>query len=301
MRPPLIAAVAGIPRELGQEFIGKFKRSLQPTSILSWLPLEFSEAYTDSYASKLYEHLASKLKREKNFGRYNTLSNANCVLLYVEKEDGRESVLFCRFGVEALVVPLKLADITSLSLATSNQQGRAVNKIVREGNSAIKRAQPLLSVIAEEVTNRDNRTCLLLPRKNFGRDIRRVLDCVRDAALDGLGSDQFKREIDLVSGQLRTTHKGEGTYFVGRSDLIFKSPGKARGRHGLAPAWGAPGHESSCVIRGRMRFGASFDPEFHYDCAITRETSRRFPSCHGKKSISRERRHVNIAPNDNIR
>ena len=44
----------------------------------------------------------------------------------------------------------------------------------------IGQARSLLAVIAEEVTNRDNKTCLLLPRKNFGREIDRVFDCVRD-------------------------------------------------------------------------------------------------------------------------
>ena len=266
-----------------------------------WLPLVFSETYTEVYAGRLYERLACKLNQRGRRDDPNILSNANLVLLYVDKEDGTESVLFDCFGIEALIVPLKLPDIVRLPLVTGNQRRRAVNLLNQEGLHAIRHARKLLSVIVEEITNRDNRTCLLLPQKNFGHHINKVLDCVRNAEIVGPNDDRFKADIGYVSRNIPSSSEVKGSYFIGRGGMIFRSPGKAYGRHALAPGWGTTGHHSSCVIRGRMRFGASYNPKFHYDCAITKEAGRRFPSCHGEETVRRGRTHANIAPNDNIR
>ena len=180
--------------------------------------------------------------------------------------------------------------------------GEAVNELVRKGKRALRHAQSLLSVIDEEVTNRDNRTCLLLPPKNFGRDIRRVFECVRNASLTDDAREVFRKRLRSVTRSLRTERIGGREYFVGKGGLVFKSPGKAGARHGLTPDWRDPNHAPSCVRSpGRIRFGASYDPKFHYDCDIPGDGNRYFPSCHGTGSVSRNRAHVNIAPNDNIR
>ena len=293
-----MAVAAGIPPEIGNEFVAKF---IKTSRIMSWLPLDRSKCYTDSYSEMLYEQLAEKLKKHEQPNRHPLLSDVNLVLLYLHKDDGSESMLYERFGVELLVVPLKRPEIAGMPLATGNQRRRAVNALVREGSRAIRHAQALLAVIAEEVTNRDNKTCLLLPHKNFGRGVNDVFDSVRDAVLAGEGRNEFKKRLRRVSRSLDTVREARREYFVGQGGLVFKSPGKAGARHGLAPTWEDAGHDSSCVIRGRMRLGTSYDPKFHYDCAIPGNRSRNFPSCHGVKDVPRNRGHVNIAPNDNVR
>ena len=188
------------------------------------------------------------------------------------------------------------------SMTTSGQRQKVANDLVREARRAVKRARELLAVIGEEMTNRDNKTCLLLPDRNFGKDFRAVLDWVGNAAKARAASDEFKRKLRYVAQSLSTERIGNHKYFVGRRGLTFRSPGKARGRHALAPGWEpAEGHNSSCVIRGRLRFGTSYDPTFHYDCNIPKDGNLNFPSCHGTKSVPGKRSHVNIAPNDNIR
>ena len=297
MKPKLLVAVAGIPPEIGDEFAAEFNKTF---SITSLLPLKRSESYTDSYSEKLYERLARKLKKREQSNRSCLLSNTNLVLLYLHKNDGSASVLFDRFGAEALVVPLKSPNIADVDFSTRNQRGQVVNGLIREGRRMIGQARNLLAIIAEEITNRDNKTCLLLPRKNFGREVDEVFDCVRDVVLSGGDKEEFKKNLSRVSRSLRTVRAGRRIYFVGQGGLVFGSPGKAGARHGLAPVWEDPDHESSCVIRGRMRFGASYDPKFHYDCDI-KDGNRNFSSCHGPKTVPRGRTHVNIAPNDNIR
>ena len=151
----------------------------------------------------------------------------------------------------------------NMPLATENQRRKAANDLIREGRRAVVKARKLLSIIAEEISNRDNRTCLLLPPRNFGSEIDAVFDCVRNATLAGEEGEEFKNRLSAVARSLRTQRKGNREYFTGRRGIVFKSPGKAGARHGLAPDWKSPGgHDASCVIRGRLRFGASYDPEF---------------------------------------
>ena len=299
MKRRIYAAAAGVPPEIGDEFVAGLIKTLP---ITSWLPLNRSQSYTVSYTKTLYGRLAEKLRTRESPERRSLLTNANLLLLYLDKGDGSESAIFAGFGTEALVAPIKCPDLMSMPLATGNQRGKAANDLIREGKRAIGQARKLLSIIAEEVSNRDNRTCLLLPSKNFGSEIDAVFDCVRNATLAGEEREEFKNRLRAVSRSLRTQRRGNREYFVGRRGLVFKSPGKAGARHGLAPDWKSPGnHDASCVIRGRLRFGASYDPAFHYDCDIPDAGNRHFPSCHGTKCISRRRAHANIAPNDNIR
>ena len=299
MKPRIFAAAAGIPPEIGDDFIAGFSKTL---SIAAWLPLQRPECYTSSYSRDLYRRLATKLKARESSDSTNLFSHANLVLLYLDKNDGSESTLFERFGTEALVTPIMYPDIGDVPLVTNNQRRKAINDLIREGKRAVMHARKLLSVVAEEVSNRDNRTCLLLPPRNFGSEIDAVFECVRVASLTREDAGKFRERLRRVSRSLRTQRNGHHDYFLGQRELVFRSPGKAGARHGLAPNWRVPGdHDSSCILRGQLRFGASYDPKFHYDCDIPKDGGRHFPSCHGTKSISRNRAHVNIAPNDNIR
>ena len=268
---------------------------------MSCLPLNRSKCYTDSYAKNLYVRFAANLKKREPSSSPEFWTHANLVLLYLDKGDGSESMIFETFSAEALSVPMSYPNIAHIPLTTQNQRRRAANDLVREGRKSINYARELLAVIAEEITNRDNKTCLLLPCKNFGREIRTVFNCVRDVSVAGKGREEFKKILVRVSSLLPASREGRHKYFKGQHGLVFKSPGKAGARHGLAPGWEVSSHDPSCVIRGRMRFGASYDPKFHYDCDILNNGGRDFPSCHGTKSVPRNRTHVNIAPNDNIR
>ena len=153
----------------------------------------------------------------------------------------------------------------------------------------------------------DNRTCLLLPRTNFGKHAETVFDFIKEiAALSALRDmdsirAEFRKRLCHISASIPTIKEDGRTYFKGRWNLVFKSPGKAGSRHGLAPGWDDSDHESSCVIRGRIRFGCSYDPKFHYDCKLSSRSRRRFPNCHGQRVVPKGRGHVNIAPNDNVR
>ena len=160
----------------------------------------------------------------------------------------------------------------------------------------------LLDEIAWEVSKRDSRTCLLLPPKNFGRQMRGIFDYLKRAASTRMPKDEFNAGLRRLSDSLPTKQEGKGRYFVNHRRVVFRGLEKSGSRHGVAPVWEDDEHESSCVMRGRLRCGASFDPRLHYDCSIPAGHSRVFSDCHGGgKRIPHNQSHVNIAPNDNIR
>lgn len=300
MKPRLYLAIAGIPSEIEADFTSAFVKSMKGRDVhlLSMLKLDLSQSYTEDYAKILYARLALKLKEREFADRASLLWNANLVLLYLDKQDESESALVERFGIESLMLPLVLPEIFSGLIATRNQRNNMVNQLIRKAVRAMRHARSLLSVIVEEVTNRDNKTCLLLPPKTFGGLAQRVIDRVWEAGRKREDATQFRVGLKQVTHSLP---KHEGRYFQGHGQLVFQAPAKAGPRHGLAPIWGDGNHNSVCVIRGRLRFGAPYDPKFHYDCQIPKGAKRDFPGCHEAARIYGARGHVNVAPNDNAR
>ena len=300
MRPKKFLLAAGVPPEIGDRFVQKF---VAVCPVAAWIPLLLTDTYTKAYSARLYTRLVEKLRKTEPSDRYSLLRNTRLVLLYVDKGDGNESRLFSQFGLEALVVPFGNPETWQAPLDVENRRNRAVNLLVRDGQAALRHADVLLSIIAREVDDRDNKTCLLLPPRNFGRETSTIRDCVKEASTKrGTDADdEFKRKLQAISDSTKSTRTGGQSYFVGKGGIVYQSPPKARLRHGMAPVWDDADHDTTCVIRGRIRFGASFDPTFHYDCEIDKRANRIFTSCHGAKIPAKGRVHLNISPNDNIR
>ena len=292
--------VAGIPPELGDLFERELRKRLEGWTVLARQDLAPHAPYTPQYALTLFERTANRLQRRvRDRGREDLLAGVHLLLLYVAK-DGSQSALVKEFELEALTVPLTSKGILHANRSTRNDRGRVTRILVSEAIEAVKGAKRLLAVIAEEVSNRDNRTCLLLPPKNLGSPSEAVVRCVQEAASDGTDPDGFRIRMQAVAKSLKTDRQGSRTYFVGKQRLVFRAPSKAGARHGYAPTWGESEHRVRCVLRGRLRFGVPFDPRFHYDCNVNGRKLKDLPSCHEAVSLS-ERRHVNIAPNDNVR
>ena len=261
--------------------------------------LQCPAGYTEEYVAKLYDRVANELKKLAPGNRENLLSQATLTLLYVDRPEGGTDNLRAIFGVEALLSPL--GTLSHAAVRTRNERGALVNMLANRIRLAIQRVRPLQSAILEEVTNRDNKTCLLLPPKTFGSGFRAVQDKVFVAAKSGDDSDKFRKELELVSNSLAARKVKKQRCYVGDRGLVFRSPAKSGARHGLTPTWEDGMHESSCVIRGRLRFGVSYDPHFHYDCDVANRTAMTLPGCHEPQSVSRQTRYVNVSPNDNVR
>ena len=295
-----ILVVAGVPPEIGESFVRKFV-SVSP--VFSWIPLPFSVAYTEEYSIRLYDRLVQKLRKTEPNDRNSLLRDVRLVLLYIDKKDQSDSYLFSQFGSEALVIPFGTSEIWRERLEMKNRKDRAIRLLVRDGKAALQHATILLSIVAREVIDRDSKTCLLLPPKNFGQETTRIRNCIREVSKKRIPEigDEFRRKLRAISETIDSSREGKRHYFRGKGRIVYRSPPKARLRHGLAPVWDDAGHESKCVIRGRIRFGASFDPMFHYDCDIRKSMGRTFASCHETKFFAKGTTHLNISPNDNIR
>ncbi|MDE0114200.1 MAG: hypothetical protein OXN84_18170 [Albidovulum sp.] len=297
MKLRLLIAIAGVPRKMHDVFAKKTSGAIE---LIAFEPLDHTLHYSQSYCDCLYERLARNLKKRDQTLQDAELTRINVILLYVQKDKKSEMNLHQNFGTEVLLIPLPMHGILDVSLATPNQMDRAVNELIDQSRKAIKRAQALLSIIGEEVHNRDNKTCLLLPPNNYGKDFEKIRNCVQHACQTGQGRDEFRKCLDKVSQSLPKQREISRDYFVGRLKLVFRAPSKSGPRHGFA-RWEGKCHQEYCAVRGKIRFGSNYDSKFHYDCNITGKEGKCFPNCHGFKIIPSKRRHLNVAPNDNVR
>ena len=292
--PPWVV-LAGIPEEVGTEVVQRLQRNVRG---VSWLPLGAGANYTECYARGLYDRMCAGFRRKEGNDRERLLRGVRLVVLYLTRGDESEETLFKRFCVEALVMALRKDAVGDLSWSRARERREVVNRVVHEINQTVRDAGGLLDAIVEEIGARSARTCLLLPPKNFGKDVARVFDFMKRAGLRRMTRRQFRGGLDHVAESMVSTRENGHRYFVGRGGLVFRTGPK----HGLAPVWRDAKHLSSCVVRGRLRCGASFDPRFHYDCADAKVRVM-LENCHDSAdelSVSGTD-YVNIAPNDNVR
>lgn len=292
MSRDVLIAVVGVPTTVCDYFATKFGRLTRQVHARHVLtrPLDLTTPYSQEFAKDVYARLVGKLKPQP-WSRENLLSNVNVILLYLDKEDGSDNLLLDHLGVEVLPVPIHGS---AGLLDTPRHQTTFANSLVQDARSAMIHGRRLLRAISEEVTTRDNKTCLLLPPRTFGPDMERVTRLVHEAARRKNGVDQFTTDVR------RTGLTQRNGCFEGSGGKLFVAPAKAGPRHGLPPTWDDD-HPPRCVVRGRLRFGVPFNPRFHYDCQLRRRHPRQLPGCHEPQRLRRSRRHVNIAPNDAVR
>ena len=293
MKPNTLIIFAGLSPKIGQNFVSRFNARYHHVQVTSAPLLDYDASYSKDYVARLYHRLVDSLiKKFQNEDN----TKFEIVLMYVKKGDGSESNIIEKFGVEMLIIPIKLE---TLKIATRNQRDEVTNLLVNRAHRAFNRASRILPVISEEVTNRDNKTCLLLPIRNFGDDTSLICKAIHDGVVNEDTAHAFRDRIRRLGQRLPRHRVSNKWFFQGRNRIIFRSPGKAR--HGMAPSLADPEHEASCAVRGRFRFGAYFDPCFHYDCDIPPRRKISFYQCHGDNVEWTKRSHVNIAPNDNVR
>lgn len=291
-----LVVVAGVPPAIEGSFATAFSKLatqelVEPTVLSAY---SLCSGYTEDYANELYERLVYKLKGRRRTAHKPLLAETNLIVLFLQKRDGSDAVLFGKFGVEAFVTPMLVPHVADLAMDTRGQRGHVLGKLIRCARGAIRHARLMLPTIHEDLNSRENKTCLLLPPKTFGRGFSQIGRRVWDAATNREDPRKFANSLKTLNVAKN------GKHYVGQGGLVYRSPSKAGPRHGLAPAW-EDGHQPSCVIRGRLRFGVPFDPRFHYDCQIPRDWHRRFPGCHKPLQLPQRRRHANCAPNDNVR
>ena len=296
MKSVTLVAVAGLPMKIVEPFTKGLVGEHRNLRLLAAPPLYSATGYSIDYLEELYARVAEGLRGAPE-AVIQKRWNLSFVLFFLDKNDSGTESLIERFGLEALLIPLNL-DRLPRRPTVQHQVNRSVNELLHDARRQLHATQQILFTVREEVTTRDNRTCMLLPRANYGTDFESVSDFVQGAVAGGADNEGFRAGLKKIERQLPKDSKG---YFKGKGGLVYRAPAKAGARHGIAPDWDVGSHTDRCVIRGHLRFGAAFEPNIHYDCKLRSGASRQFVSCHGQEKLKRGRSHVNIALNDNIR
>lgn len=185
---------------------------------------------------------------------------------------------------------------------TKSIVNQSKNELIKTLRKATEHTKSRLIALRKELSERSQRTPLLLPLRNFSSN---SLVALIKGINDGLNVDQdpgvvirgLISEFDLVHPPRRVGSRRSPCY-IDDNRVEFHAPGKAL--HGLPRA--GEGHKVECILGGRRRLGAPYHPAFHYDCIKGQGLKGDFFTCHSDTpSRMKGNPHLNISPNDFIR
>lgn len=314
--PKVLVIVAGIPAFLSKEFESRLAKIEEGRRRFVWAPLKKYRAYEPDYVEMLYSLFASSW-RELFFTKEHNGAVPpgfeGVITIYLDHDGGSAELLSGLFEVETLTMGIPVPEILKTSPLTPNKVKNASNKIVKNLRKAIRKCEEVLPAIAKEINSNDNRTPLLLPVRNYGtKEIRKLAKNVSEAVRERdpyvavrTAAKKFENDHPRV-----TYKKSILKHFINGKGVIFQSPGRdrhgfkrpGRDRHGAPSLFGNDHHES-CLVRGRLRLGAAYDPRFHYDCVKSKGAlASNWQSCHSQNfALPKGRDYVNIAPNDHAK
>lgn len=173
----------------------------------------------------------------------------------------------------------------------------------------IRTYQDYLAAEAKELRNRSSRigefthirnlSPFLLPDRNFNSRHHRLMMAALYSNLGTVGDvGKFMRKAASNFERHHPKVKAPTSLHSCYSDkqLFFCSPGGDR--HGYF-RHDAKGHQPTCVLAARSRFGGSFAHDLHYDCQPVTGLAATYPNCHNQQTPSKAT-YVNMCPNDYI-
>ena len=304
--PKVLVIVAGVPAFLSKEFEPRLAKIKEGRRRFVWAPSKNYRAYEPDYVEMLYSRFVSSW-REIFFSKEHNGAGPpgfeGVITIYLDHDGGNAELLCDLFEVETLTIGIPVPKILTTSPLNPNKLRDASNKIVKNLRKAIRRCEKVLPVIAKEINSNDNKTPLLLPDRNYGtKEIRELIKNVSESVREPnpyvavrTAAKKFGNDHPRVAFDKRTRK-----HFINGKGVVFHSPGSDR--HG-APSLSGNDHHESCLVRGRLRLGAAYDPRFHYDCVKSKGAlASEWRSCHNQDfALPKGRDHVNIAPNDHVR
>ncbi len=253
---------------------------------------EYRQSDGNFFLSSFYKLIASD--------HHDGLRDTGFAVIYVNHPSPSTTVFARRFFPSILCI---LVDWT-LDKTSGASVRRSKNQLLNQLKVATEHAKKGIPPIKKEVTERDNRTPLLLPIKNFKSNC--LVAELEVLQTDLLHVSDKQQVIGRVIRNIENEHPRQRddteryghSYFVDHRNIMFRPPGKDR--HAFARP--QSGHPETCLLSGRRRLGAPYDRAFHYDC--TRGTGALkdlFFGCHEDPSVHEGTPHLNIAPNDFVR
>ncbi len=187
---------------------------------------------------------------------------------------------------------------------TTRALGRqSKNRLLNQLQVATNRAKKAIPALKKELTERDSRTPLLLPVRNFHSkclvpELWQLQEDLISANDKSIAIENRVQEIQKKHPLSRDVDSSRSSFFEDDRRIRFNPPG--RERHAFARP--KDGHLEQCLIAGRRRLGAPYDHAFHYDCTKDAVILRdHFFGCHEKSTEWVGKPHLNIAPNDFVR
>ncbi len=303
--PKFLVVVAGVPGIISEQFKGKIASLEEGRRQFIWLPLDMTRGYNPNYVKQIFNNFYDELRRSvldtsTRQSGYSGFQGAMTVFLKHRRND---DLVERAFSIETLTMSVPMPDWLGHSRYSDARCGQAANEIATSIKRVVRRGEKVLSAVYNQVNSNDNQTPFLLPERNF--DSSKIGELARSVGTIALeDNDVFEAVKNLVATFKAQNPRVKGPNnrdsFRNKRNLLFQGPGSAR--HGFANSVSKE-HKKQCLIRGRIRFGAPYDPRFHYDCVkLKGSLATSWKSCHEQEvTISPARTHINISPNDYVR
>lgn len=251
------------------------------------------------YLQRNINFFVERFHKKISLDQTNSLQDMAFAVIYIKKDEVSTTLLVNAFFPHMLLVPVQW----ELDLTRGPAGMRASrNELIPLLAEATAKARASLRALQDEIVSRASNTPFLLPVKNF--DSKHLESTLRALHLDltqqGLAPEAAIRVHVKAFKHAHPPQRipdRQRDCFVDDSQIEFHSPGSHR--HGFARAAGK--HPADCVLSGRRRLGAPYDPLFHYDCLKGKGNLKvSLHSCHDPKGVWEGNPNINVAPNDNV-
>ena len=301
----VLVVIAGIPEEISADFSKQLDRLREGRRNFVFVPMPRHRSYSDEYVAELYKLFVGTLRKFIPLDYVNNNTPdwfEGAVTIYIEHEKRRPEVLIDAFGIETFMTSIEVAGLPITTIITPNSVRSICNSLIRSLRRAIRASEQILPAIQKQVTSNSNKTPLLLPFQHFDfkimSSLRENVNSLIDAAEPISGILKVVKDFEKNATQVKYDSDSFRS-FMNTRQLVFRRPSAWHGANAVL----ATGHQSSCQVRSRLRFGACINPRFHYDCVRKKgKLPVCWRSCHGQPyTLPSGRRHINIAPSDHVR
>jgi hypothetical protein len=293
-----VIGFAGIPHDVYEQVYKKRDAITTPEAEFVSTPLK---PYVYTYGEEHADFFSNEFERRIRDDHHNELADTAFAVIYVNHDDRSTAAFRKHFFPSTLVVSVDWA-IEWGSPTTIRQSG---NRLIDCLIVASKTVRSSLGPLKKELTERSNKTPFLLPTRNFRSQtfVHTLQQLQENLVVSGNKTDTIRTFAKTFERNhpLRQDDPKKPWFFVDDRNIRFRAPG--RDRHAFARPDYSGDHSHACLLAGRRRLGAPFDPAFHYDCTRGQENLKAsFVKCHGEDESELEGDpHLNIAPNDFVR
>ncbi|WP_157660549.1 hypothetical protein [Burkholderia ubonensis] len=286
---------AGIPKEILSEIEKENKKYAEAAEFwIDKMPnfAPYAERNIDFFTEKFRNKIATDTK--------NQLKETGFSIIYIVRDAASTEKFVRAFFPHTLMIPVQWELNVS---GGKNEMLASKNELVEKLSKATAQARTILRVLRDQVVSQASNTPLLLPLRNFRSkfSVNLLMRLQNDLASSPEPLEPLRDYINsFVQAHPRRRPNGaKRDIFVDDRNVEFNPPGNDR--HGFARAGG--NHPSRCVLSGKRRLGAPYDPLFHYDCTkgTPKNLKANFFGCHEDETEKEGKPHLNISPNDHVR